>query len=428
MLMYSQALLDLYDRMVDPRLGIVRRVAAVPLQPGEPALHVLAANCTRPKYFVRNADFLAHEADYTVPANGVALSKEQALWRLLGEACERYAAGIYAVERLVTASRRELGAKALPVEALIGFSDVQYARMEFPYFRFDPDARIRWTEGTNLTRRQPVLVPAVLVYLGYEVTTPLEMFYPCMSTGMAAGRTLAQALLAGLCEVVERDAFMCTWLLRRPPQQVPLNILEQLLNPGELALVKNEALKICVTLSTTDIGIPSAITVISPVNKEVAVVGSGAHPCARTAIARSLLEAYHTLNWSLVLERAPKRLEADAVMDFEDHVRYYLEPRHFQDIAWLTQGPECADVTESPPLRARDCVEQAGYDVSFVETTTTDVRLLGIRTVKVVVPGLQPLNMGSGTVHEDRRRLQRVADYWGIPMPAELNPNPHPFP
>lgn len=402
--MYSQALINLYERMVDPRLGIVRRVAAVPLQPGEPALHVLTAHCTRPKYFVRNDSFLSYEADCSVSANGIAFTKEQALWRVLGEACGCYAAGVYAEDRLVTASRRELGARALSVDALIGFSDIQYARMEFPYFRFDPDVRIRWTEGTNLTRKQPLLVPAVLVYLGYEVITPLEMFYPCTSTGMAAGRTLAQALLAGLCEVVERDAFMCTWLLRRPPRRVPLSILEQLLDSRELTLVKNDAFEVCVTLSTTDLGIPCAITVITSRNKAAAVVGSGAHPYVHTAIARSLLDAYHALD----------RFEC-------------LDAKARNDVVWLTQGPECTEITGNQPFTGRECVEGAGYEVSFVETTTADVRSLGMRTVKVLVPGLHPLNMDAGTVHEDRRRLQRVADHWGIPMPAELNPNPHPL-
>jgi ribosomal protein S12 methylthiotransferase accessory factor len=418
--MYSQTLVDTFMRMVDPRLGIVKRIAPIPLQPGEPPLFVLAANCTRPKYFIRNAPFPDSIADYAVPANGVAFSAEQALWRVLGEACERYTAGIYSEDSFVTASRRELGSDALPVENLIGFSARQYARDNFPFVPFDPDARIRWTQGSCLTRSQPVWIPAALVYLGYEIISPAELFYPCLSTGLAAGRTLEQALLAGLCENVERDAFMATWLLRRPPPRVSLGQLEKLLDARELALIHNEDFDCCVTLSSTDIAVPTAITVIRPRGQAKAVVGSGAHPCLRTAISRSLLEAYHTLNWSIVLERDPKSIEVQDVSGFEDHVRYYLDPQHFDDIAWLAQGPEI-DALEQH-------VESTSYEVYFVETTTADVQSLGFRTVRVIVPGLHPLNVGYDTVHEDRRRLERVAAHWGIEMPNELNSQPHPFP
>lgn len=425
--MFSQALSDAFARMVDPRLGIVRRVAPVPLQPGEPPLFVLAAHGTRPKYFIRNAPIPDRRADYSLPANGVAFDAEQALWRVLGEACERYAAGIYAEHRLITASRYQVGSRALPIEELILFSDRQYAREGFSFARFDPSLPVRWTQGVCLTRQQPVWIPAALVYLGYEAVASSELLCPSMSTGLAAGRTLEQALLAGLCETVERDAFMCTWLLRRPPPRISSKQLVRLLSPRELSLVHHNGVECSVALTQTDIEIPSVITVLRPKNKCVAVVGSAAHPCLRTAISRSVLEAYHTLNWSFVLERSSHGLDAHEVTTFEDHVRYYLEPRHFHDIAWLTQGPEC-DLSATPRGSARQCVERVGYEVHYVETTTPDVQSLGFRAVRVIVPGLHPLNVGSGTVHEDRRRLQRAAAHWGMDMPSELNLKPHPFP
>ena len=450
----SSQLEQVCARMVDPRLGIVRRIAEVPLQPGEPGLFIVAARCTRPKYFLRNEPTSLPGTDYDVAANGVAFEKEDALWSALGEVCERYSGGLYFEEALLTASRIELGRNALPVEDLIAFSHAQYARPGFPFVRFDPHAPIRWVRGWNLTRREPAFIPAVLVFLGYEAQSPLEAFYPTTSTGMAAGRTLEQALLNALYEVVERDAFTCTWLLRHPPHRIERAVLKKGLSSREWRLLTNKCADATVLLMTTDLDLPCVATVLRQRGRRSIVIGAAANSSLRQAVIRSALEAFHTLNWAIFLERTPRTVAREEVREFEDHVRYYLDERNFDKAAWLLEGPS-ADVvldTEGPgspgapantdahgePVHQDDLaarleatvasLERAGYEVYYVETTTADVRSLGFRTVRVIVPGLQPLNMGYDTVHEDDRRLRRVAAHHGIAMPDRLNSEPHPFP
>lgn len=423
-------------RIADPRLGIIHRIADVPLQPGEPRIFVLAARCTRPKYFNRNRSEPVSAIDYTLRANGVAFTREEAVWRVIGEACERYAGGLYSEPTLITATREELGQEALPVEQLIAFSDAQYARPGFPFVRFDPRAPLRWACGWNLTRGVRSFVPAVLVYLGYVARYPHEAFYPTLSTGMAAGRSLEHALLNGLCEVVERDAFMCAWLLRHVQARVPSDSLWKVLSESERQLLASECADPFVLTATTDIGLPSVLTALRLRNRDALVVGAATSTCVRHAIVRSALEAFHTLNWSIVLDRAPVCLARDQVRDFEDHVRYYLDGAHFQHIVWLTQAREaCVDLIPDPPAdhatqlrRALDHVQAAGYEVHYVETTTPDIRSLGIRTVRVLIPGLHPLNVGHPLVHEDWRRVRRVAAFWGLEADRAINPEPHPFP
>lgn len=438
----SASLAQVMARMVDPRLGIVRRIAPVPLQPGEPPLHICVANCVRPKYFLRNRPFHTPEGDYEVPANGVGLVREQALWRALGEAAERYAGGLYAEERFVIASRERLGDTALPTERLIGFSPRQYAHPGFPFVPFDSGAPVRWAQGHNLTLERPSLVPATLVYLGYEAIGPQERFWPATSSGMAAGRCLEQALLNGLCELVERDGFMCAWLLRHVPRVLPLETFAAGLPAAERTLLIHPDLRLTVAEVTTDIGLPAVVAVLRPRDRGFAVIGAAAATSLRDALVRATIEAFHTLNWSIHLGRIPRHPSREQVRDLEDHVRYHLDPAHQADIAWLAEAePPAGDAVDTDacvhppgaPLRARlDAavarLAQAGFEVHYVETTTADLRELGFRTVRVLVPGLQPLNVGWDRVHEDERRLARVAAVWGLSMPRPLNPAPHPFP
>lgn len=407
----SRELTRLCSEVIDPQLGIIRRVNEVPLQPGEPPVFVLAANCARPKYFLRNATFPAQEADYAVPANGVALSLEEAMWRVMGEACERYAAGIYSEHAFTTGAREAFYGLAFPVESLIGFSDRQYEQPGFRFQRFDPSAPMRWVEGRNLTSSCACLVPATLVYLGYAVQSNSENFYPSLSTGLAAGRTLEQALVNGLCEVVERDAFMGTWLLRRAPLRLSRESLRTILSDAEWQLIEVPGIEVCVTLVTTDIAIPSVLTLLRFRGADGgtrSVVGAASHMDLHRAVLRSVLEAWHTMNWSIHLNRNPRLVEISAVRDFEDHVRFYLDDRHSAALDWITQGVECEwipDRLEPPEAheallnRALSRVRKAGYEVYFVETTPDDVRALGFRTVRVLVPGLHPLNVEIGRVH-----------------------------
>ena len=60
------------------------------------------------------------------------------------------------------------------------------------------------------------MIPASLVYLAIPPTAREDAFTPATSNGLAAGPTLDYAILHGLYECIERDAFLITWMARLP--------------------------------------------------------------------------------------------------------------------------------------------------------------------------------------------------------------------
>ena len=50
----------------------------------------------------------------------------------------------------------------------------------------------------------------------YQVHSPQEFLVPITSNGLAAGPTLADAVLSAIYEVLERDAILIAWLNRLP--------------------------------------------------------------------------------------------------------------------------------------------------------------------------------------------------------------------
>lgn len=91
------------------------------------------------------------------------------------------------------------------------------ARLPMPAdSRFHPDLRILWIEGEDLLGGGPVFLPYELVHTDY--TLPATTGGGCFvadTNGLASGNHLAEAILHGLCEVIERDA-TALWTLSPP--------------------------------------------------------------------------------------------------------------------------------------------------------------------------------------------------------------------
>ncbi|MFD5495349.1 YcaO-like family protein, partial [Streptomyces sp. NPDC127091] len=84
-------------------------------------------------------------------------------------------------------------------------------------------------------------------------------------------------------------------------------------------------------------------------------------------------------------------------------------------------------------LAAVDAVTSAGFDVVVVDQTAPEQRALGLHTVKVLVPGLLPLDFGwtrQRARHMPRMRtaLREAGLRPDDLTEADLNPGPHPFP
>ncbi|MGL5817027.1 MAG: YcaO-like family protein, partial [Phycicoccus sp.] len=89
----------------------------------------------------------------------------------LGEAVERYCGNMLDTLPVEYGSwdelrRRPVG-RALDPEALVLYSDAQYAAPGFPFVRMTRDLPLHWVPGRSLTHDEPVWVPASMVYVNW---------------------------------------------------------------------------------------------------------------------------------------------------------------------------------------------------------------------------------------------------------------------
>ena len=372
------------------------------------------------------------------------------------EGLER-AAGLRARGRAgrVVTTLRALGKDALdPREC--GLYSAEFHRAN-PYLtRFTPDQEIGWVWGHSLRDDRPILVPEVLAY--YH-TTPVESrFVQETSNGCASGGSLEEAVYFGLMEVVERDAFLISWYARGSLPEIDGRSSAR---PQTRQMVDRLAMygyraRFFDARVTFDIPVVTAVAQKRDGGLGTLAFGGGASLDPEDALAAALCEiATDAVKLRVRTTADHDRLRSMAedfglVYGLHDHPLMYGLPEMAQHAGFLLDRPtgpvplaERLAARPAPPVSTVDVAEDvrtavaqvsaAGFDVVVVDQTTPEQRDLGLHTVKVIVPGLVPIDFGwlrqrAPLLPRVRTALRAAGLRDRDLRPDELNPAPHPFP
>jgi ribosomal protein S12 methylthiotransferase accessory factor len=434
----SATLRRLQARFVDPVVGVIHELGEVRREADDPRFFYVGARASNTSAFSSQTNFSS--------GGGASVSRERALLKGIGEAVERYCAALYNAEHLpLFAFNARGGLPCRHPDEWALFSDTQYRSDGFPFVPFNETTRVRWVQGFDVGTGHQAYVPAAMVYVPYTyyLSSGDSPIVQPISTGLACHSTLERAATSALCEVVERDAFMLFWLrgLRMP------RLLRSGLSSAALDLVERfERIGCTVDLRaiTLDIALPTILAVCRKRHLgrgPALAVAAACAPDIEGAVTKALEELAHTRRYVKDIERLCPRLATGAdVRTQEDHLNYWVSADVDTLVPWLTsEEPGEICMTDVPSISGNDqevweqsvaAVVRAGYRPIRVDLTTSDVRDF-LRIVRVVVPGLHPLVMGSQTVPLGGDRLKRTAEKLGVAAfypSEEPNPYPHPFP
>ncbi|QSQ13423.1 YcaO-like family protein [Myxococcus landrumensis] len=432
---------SLMPRLMDARTGVVRGVDLVQKDADEPALPiVLTAR-------IANHRFVGKDAQVDLVCSGKGMTLEEARISAVGEAVERYGGGCAPSLPMVRSARHALDGASLDPRHMVLYRPEQYAAL--PYTPYDGTNVLRWVRARSLVTGDAIHVPTGAVFL-HDPQTREERLAPITSNGLAAGPTLAEAVLRAACEVVERDAVMIAWLHRLPCQRI-----DPLSHP-DTALVNWVRLyaRRGVTLHLFRVPTDQAAHVFLAVGTQrpggpgpAAVVGMGADLSAARAARGALLEVGQIRP---ALARRMRRAETlarleelkerpESVAKLEDHDLLYALPERLTALAFLLERPmepftwlqpEATSAVDQ--LRAlADRLKATGSDLLYCDLTPSDLMRMGLRVVRAILPGLQPIDFG----HQERRlggeRLYQLPVTLGFAKtcsgPEALNPDPHPI-
>jgi ribosomal protein S12 methylthiotransferase accessory factor len=291
-------------------------------------------------------------------------------------------------------------------------------------------------------------MPASLIFLPFRLffrDKGEKTLFPSYSTGLSCGSRQEDALYHGLCECIERDAFLNLWFNRLPCPQVDIHS-----DPEISALFdryfNKEGLEYFVVNATTDVGMTSIICFILDRTYSPPLISAGG--CAglfpRQAVFKALLEAAHTYLWARSLrEKSPELTEDFSnIATFDDHVAIHASGKILQSFDFVFNNTHKCRMDQLPAFNVTSYREAVSKTVSLLKSaglyayaadlTSADVAELGLRVVRTFVPELIQLNAGAHLRHLGNRRLFSLPRKMGFTAQDtcidSLNPFPHPYP
>lgn len=351
----------------------------------------------------------------------------------------------------IEASFTELGPdKALNPASLGRYDPEHIDHPAFGLTPYTPDTRLSWVQAWSFTRKQPVAVPRSVAYWGAGSG---NVVIAETSNGCGLGNSLAEAVLHGLFEIAERDAFLMAWYARTPLNQ--LNVPS-----GDLVHLVDRLESIGYELmffdATNDLGIPAVISVARATNPDAPQIfyAAGAHPDPLQAMRSAAVEV------AVDVESMVDRVAADPVTYSRERLlRLLHEPeliRTMSEHVMVNALPEAADrhtflhgqptidLPEVDPHPFTDLRELlADYVdrfrrlklevIAVDQTDPVTASRLGLHSAKVIVPGTLPMTfghlhrrtLGLPRLLEVPRQLGRIPTQLAYESLARL---PHPFP
>lgn len=367
-------------------------------------------------------------------AGGTSLSQERALTKLFGEACERYAlimrhdSELFCPYSEIDRQRSAINPNTIRAGTKDHSSDVSNQ----PFF---------WVSARSLRDGSRCLIPKQLVDVPYFHTKEEPIIRIGMTTGAACGSSEADARLRAALEVIERDAFMLSWLTHCGSRHVVFDA--STISPRESDLLRRtmyEVDRYDLEAVYIDLFPDKDIHVYATVLFDHSGIGPYCSVGAKAALSQydavlgALEEAIQLRHWLRALKYTEAKSTSDNWMpnDLDVRGRLIMEEAYKPHIhGWI----DAADRVELPlPIKddaGNDIAHHMNLVLQHIEGEIWAVELsdrlpervqrLPLFVSKVVAPDMQPLYLTEELQDICWNRVaRRREDRW-------INPIPHPF-
>jgi ribosomal protein S12 methylthiotransferase accessory factor len=370
----------------------------------------------------------------------MGLTDEEAELPAVCEALERYCAAAFVAEDFTVASAEELGSEAIDLDRIPRCSNKELSHPKCPLIAPSKSLPIRWVTGFSLFTGKKTYIPAVMVGNHIRFAGRGERIFFPISTGCAAHTSLDRALLGGIFEVAERDAIAILWLQKLPLPQIVIDFEPECVAPYLESMRRaTKDLECYFFDATTDLGIPTVYGVRrTPWNRTGATFVSCA---SAVSVVEALAKVIRDLSHCSTAFQRP-RPTPDNIEDFTGifHGAAYMareEQAHGFDFLLKSGSRRLlsettaleADSEKSLLASTLNRLREKGLDTFAVELSTDEALRSGIRVVKAIIPGLQPISFNYRARYLGHPRLYEAPAQMGYESHKEedLNHLPQPF-
>lgn len=257
-----------------------------------------------------------------------------------------------------------------------------------PFRRYSNGEKLEWVYGFSLIKNKEILVPAEAVFHPYKRENQL---FRTNTNGLAAGNVIEEAVLHGLLEVIERDAWSLYEAGAIEAKDLEVNsngLAEELLKKFERANIK-----VYIKDITSDIEIPTiAVALDDERTKDPALLslGVGCHLVPEIALIRALTEAAQSRLTTIHGTREDTYKAGFArIIGYERMKRLNRK--------WFERAEKSIKLSEMKSFESQDFLEDINYilkklkDVGLNEVIIVDLTRgeLNVPVIRAIVPGLE---------------------------------------
>lgn len=425
--------------LVSSRTGVIRSIGFAQKGADEPPLPVIC------HAELSHFDFRAAKP-IDRAAVGKGITERDAVCGAIGEAVERYCSAHADPTLSVVASFRDLAPDAVCPAEFVLYSADQYRRERFPFHQWSSEDKLAWVPARELPTGRSYAVPASLVYMQALNGRREDALAGPSSNGLAAGPDLDFALLHAFNECIERDAFLITWMARLPAPEVHFEGTHALATSIHDHYLRYGT-KLQVFRMWTDVAshVMLAVALDRTGSGPAAIVGLGCDASPSHALTRAMFEICqsHSGEAHRYREHPPHgRLKIPQdVQSLVDHSAWFTLRENLDGLSFLLDNRQSVRLSELPdytasnlPQQLEQCIaslQQAGCKTLYIDLTTPDIRDFGLRVVRAIATGLQPIHFGWGQERLGGRRLFELPQKLGLAgrilTERDLNPIPHPL-
>lgn len=308
-----------------------------------------------------------------------------------------------------------------------------------------PESHFYWIRGISLHTNTPVWLPAQTVSASSELRSIRQknkepLIRRTVTTGLATHPMRDEALALGALEIIERDAYIITWLNQLSPEHVPLR---------ELALENaslQRLLECCARYRLTPYVL--RLPTDAPAYATMAIVVDESDKAPHFAFGLKAHRDVAISSEKAILEALRNRRNARTQLQ---HTREYSEIKkigHFERVGYWASGDQykkltflLAGKTQQRSLEAWEsdspqqhlarivawCTSQ-GYDCVSVPFTHSAANVTPWHVEMVVIPQMQPIYFSEELPHIGGTRLREVPRKCGFtPRESPFTAEPHPF-
>lgn len=218
---------------------------------------------------------------------GKGITKDHAKASAMMEAFERYSAERQDSDEVIISSLDN-------IEGYGDYVDPKSLNLPKEFEKKDiNDLNLEWSLSHDLITDKDYYIPSNAIFHPYNHDSQVESLFKSNTNGLASGNILEEAILHGIFEVIERDAWSIFELTHKNYSQIDIGSIESELIHETINKFTSQGINIKLMDFTADIKVPTiAASADDTVTKDAGLLtlGIGTHLDPEVAILRALTE------------------------------------------------------------------------------------------------------------------------------------------